>query len=409
MEPSASPPATLDDPGVAPRGAPSSPAAGLAARSRSPARGGPRPPSVRPRTITGRPLLGHPGPPPRRPLLVRRDPGAGAGGAAARRRPQLVRVAADPHRVPDHGGHALDSWFPHLKWSPSKVAARERQRAGRRLGGDDRLPELAAAAPDAQPAAGARGDDGVLGEPLQRAGQRRRRLHLAGALRPRHPGPGARTRSSRCSRPSSVHPAMGMYLGNAVSDKDHPNENQGRELLELHTVGLGAGYQRARRRRLGPDPDRLAGRRCGTPGTPVYNELAHYTGKVRVLGFHRPNHSDDGRKVTRDYLHYLAHHPVDRAAHRHRSWRRRSSSDNPPRALVNHLAHVYLAHGTQIKPVLRALVDSAEFKHSVGARYPRPRERPGRDVPADGRPRRQAARRRPRRPPAGLAGRADGP
>ena len=43
----------------------------------------------------------------------------------------------------------------------------------------------------------------------------------------------------------SVHPAMGMYLGNAVSDKEHPNENQGRELLELHTVGLGAGYSEA--------------------------------------------------------------------------------------------------------------------------------------------------------------------
>ena len=38
---------------------------------------------------------------------------------------------------------------------------------------------------------------------------------------------------------------MGIYLGNAVSDKDHPNENQGRELLELHTVGLGAGYTEA--------------------------------------------------------------------------------------------------------------------------------------------------------------------
>jgi Protein of unknown function (DUF1800) len=38
---------------------------------------------------------------------------------------------------------------------------------------------------------------------------------------------------------TATHPAMGMYLGNAISDKTHPNENQGRELLELHTVGVG--------------------------------------------------------------------------------------------------------------------------------------------------------------------------
>ena len=36
-----------------------------------------------------------------------------------------------------------------------------------------------------------------------------------------------------------THPAMGIYLNNAVSTKSHPNENLGRELLELHTVGRG--------------------------------------------------------------------------------------------------------------------------------------------------------------------------
>ena len=30
--------------------------------------------------------------------------------------------------------------------------------------------------------------------------------------------------------------------GNAESDRHNPNENQGRELLELHTVGIDAGY-----------------------------------------------------------------------------------------------------------------------------------------------------------------------
>ena len=40
----------------------------------------------------------------------------------------------------------------------------------------------------------------------------------------------------------SLHPAMRLYLDNWSSVKNKPNENQGRELLELHTVGRGAGY-----------------------------------------------------------------------------------------------------------------------------------------------------------------------
>ena len=38
------------------------------------------------------------------------------------------------------------------------------------------------------------------------------------------------------------HPAMLRYLDNASSTKSAPNENYGRELLELHTVGVDAGY-----------------------------------------------------------------------------------------------------------------------------------------------------------------------
>ena len=35
---------------------------------------------------------------------------------------------------------------------------------------------------------------------------------------------------------------MMTYLNNAESTKDYPNENYGRELLELHSVGVDAGY-----------------------------------------------------------------------------------------------------------------------------------------------------------------------
>jgi len=38
------------------------------------------------------------------------------------------------------------------------------------------------------------------------------------------------------------HPAMLTYLNNRDSTRQAPNENQGRELLELHSVGVNAGY-----------------------------------------------------------------------------------------------------------------------------------------------------------------------
>ncbi len=41
---------------------------------------------------------------------------------------------------------------------------------------------------------------------------------------------------------SATHPAMMTYLNNAESTKDSPNENYGRELLELHSVGVDGGY-----------------------------------------------------------------------------------------------------------------------------------------------------------------------
>ncbi|MCL4252851.1 MAG: DUF1800 family protein, partial [Anaerolineae bacterium] len=40
---------------------------------------------------------------------------------------------------------------------------------------------------------------------------------------------------------SAQSPAMLMYLDNDVSDKEHPNENYARELMELHTLGVNGG------------------------------------------------------------------------------------------------------------------------------------------------------------------------
>ncbi len=168
-----------------------------------------------------------------------------------------------------------------------------------------------------------------------------------------------------------THPAMGIYLDNAVSTKRHPNENLGRELLELHTVGRGE-YS---------EDDVKSSARILT-GWVVdmwrtwaadYSPKDHWTGPVEVMGFEHPNADPDGRGVTAAYLTYLARHPAT-ARRIARRLAIRFVRDDPPGALVDRLARVYLDNDTQIRPVLRALVASSAFKESRGAKVRDPIE-----------------------------------
>jgi uncharacterized protein (DUF1800 family) len=170
---------------------------------------------------------------------------------------------------------------------------------------------------------------------------------------------------------SAKHPAMLTYLDNANSDKDAPNENYARELLELHTVGVGAGYTETMVKSaarlltgLSVDDQRM---------TYLYDTSKHATGPVRVLGFTDANRSTYGEKVAVAYLRYLATHPAT-ARRIARKLAVRFVSDDPSSALVTRLAKVYLAHDTEIAPVLRTLFRSKEFAGSAGAKVKRPFE-----------------------------------
>jgi hypothetical protein len=163
----------------------------------------------------------------------------------------------------------------------------------------------------------------------------------------------------------TTHPAMGIYLDNAVSDKDHPNENLGRELLELHTVGVG-NYTETD---VKSSARILTGWKVDEWNTwaASYDRSAHWVGKVQVGTFRSANASSDGRGVTRDYLRYLAHHP-DTAQQLATKLATVFIHDDPPKALVDHLARIYLRHGTQVKPVLRAIVGTPAFRDAVDAK-----------------------------------------
>jgi uncharacterized protein (DUF1800 family) len=171
---------------------------------------------------------------------------------------------------------------------------------------------------------------------------------------------------------ASQHPAMQRYLDNASSTKAHPNENHGRELLELHTLGVGAGYTESDVR----DSARiLTGLTVdGATGGPAYRPERHFVGPVAVLGFTHPNATAaGGRDVAVAYLRWLARHPST-AASIVRKLAVRFVSDAPPASLLTALTATYLAHDTAIVPVLRQLFGSAEFAAAAGKKVRRPYE-----------------------------------
>jgi uncharacterized protein (DUF1800 family) len=169
---------------------------------------------------------------------------------------------------------------------------------------------------------------------------------------------------------SAKHPAMLNYLDNRSSTRTAPNENYGRELLELHTVGLvyqEADVKNAARLLTGLTVNRDI-------GYYTYDAGIHATGAVKVLGFSHANATATGGEAASvALLDYLALHPAT-ARRIATKLCVRFVADEPPAALVTRLAKVYLDNGTAIVPVLRALFGSAEFAASVGAKTRTPFE-----------------------------------
>ncbi|HEY8546281.1 MAG TPA: DUF1800 domain-containing protein, partial [Acidimicrobiales bacterium] len=195
------------------------------------------------------------------------------------------------------------------------------------------------------------------------------------------------------------HPAMLRYLSNDLSDKDDVNENLGRELLELHTVGVASGYTEEDVRNSAYI---LTGRTVTTErtmqemgemgdmgdmamgdmgmgmgsygGTFLYEAEKHWIDPVKVLDFTHPNPTrEGGLEVGDEYLRYLATHPST-ARNIARKLAIRFVSDAPPDTLVERLAQAYLDNDTQIVPVLDVLFRSGEFWASVGQKVRRPLE-----------------------------------
>ena len=135
------------------------------------------------------------------------------------------------------------------------------------------------------------------------------------------------------------------------------NENYGRELMELHTLGVDGGYTQK-------DVTEVA--RCFTGWTIdkpreianfKFDERLHDPDPKMVLG--KKIHAD-GMKDGEEVIDLLVHHPST-AKFISTKLARRFVSDNPPSALVARMAVTFQSSDGDIRAVLKTMIYSPEF------------------------------------------------
>ena len=178
------------------------------------------------------------------------------------------------------------------------------------------------------------------------------------------------------------HPAMLRYLDNAQNAAGRINENYARELLELHTLGVEGGYSQQ-------DVQEMARVLTGVgvsdkPEPPnVRRELRADVVRRGVFEFN-PNRHDYGAKqllgapITSrglaeldEALDRLARHPATAHAISQklaRYW----LADEPPPALVNHMAQAFLQSDGDIATTLQALMSSPDYARGTGQKFKDP-------------------------------------
>jgi len=168
-------------------------------------------------------------------------------------------------------------------------------------------------------------------------------------------------------------PAMLFYLDNwqsagpdapqargdaAKRQRNGLNENYGRELLELHTLGVDGGYTQK-------DVTEVA--RCFTGwtidqpqrgGKFTFNPRLHDDGEKTVLGVRIP--AGGGMRDGETVLDIVAHRPST-AHFISRKLAMRFVADDPPESLVARMAKTFTRTDGDIRAVLDCMLDSREF------------------------------------------------
>jgi uncharacterized protein (DUF1800 family) len=166
------------------------------------------------------------------------------------------------------------------------------------------------------------------------------------------------------------HPAMLFFLDNQQSlgpdsragqNRNRGlNENLAREIMELHTLGVGGGYTQDDVTSLARIITgwTFAGRQgqLGPPGSFVFNANAHQPGAQRVMGkIYEAGGIAQGEAVLAD----IARHPST-AKFIATKFVRHFVADDPPPALVARLQDVFTKTDGDLRALATTLVDSEE-------------------------------------------------
>ena len=191
--------------------------------------------------------------------------------------------------------------------------------------------------------------------------------------------------SATCLAATLHHPAMLRYLDNDQNASGHINENYAREIMELHTMGVGSGYTQN-------DVQELARILTGAgvnqtpqsaPAPKLKPELQSQYVRQGLFEFN-PNRHDYGDKV-------LLGHPIkgrglseidealdliSRAPATSRFISRKLAmyfvSDNPSPQLIEKMAATFRQTDGDIAAVLKTMFGAPEFQSSLGLQFKDP-------------------------------------
>ena len=179
-----------------------------------------------------------------------------------------------------------------------------------------------------------------------------------------------------------THPAMLQYLDNAQNANGHINENYARELMELHTLGVGSGYTQqdiqelarvltgvginasGNEPKLKPEWQRVYRHQ----GAFEFNPARHDFGSKTLLG--KPIEGS-GFDEVEQAVDLIVSQPAC-AQFVSRKLAVYFVSDNPPRSLTDRMAKTFQKTHGDIAEVLQTLIQSREFAASLGAKFKDP-------------------------------------
>jgi uncharacterized protein (DUF1800 family) len=179
-----------------------------------------------------------------------------------------------------------------------------------------------------------------------------------------------------------THPAMLQYLDNAQNAAGHINENYARELMELHTLGVGSGYTQqdiqelarvltgvgvnasGNEPKLKPEWQRL----YRHDGAFEFNPARHDFGTKTLLGQRIDGGGFDEVEKAVDLI-------VSQPACAQFVARKLAIyfvSDTPPRSLTDRMAKTFQKTHGDMAEVLETMFKSREFTASLGAKFKDP-------------------------------------